>query len=640
MADPVNAGAPRSTKGVNPKLVDILNHAALSLPPGYSMKIAPGGGVFTRGGRPTLHTAGNALDIEIYDPNGNKLSNYQDAQTFRMYQSFANAARSYQQQQYPSLGNKFNWGGYFSGKISGPNKTYGAMDLMHFSVGNEAGKAGNWDKGLSPQWQNQWGVPPNDAIQSFNKAKDTGSTHSQALSQTNTPAVSPTPIPGASPHSLGSVFPQPGGDEQYVYHPGDQTWTHYDPKTGKATQVDVSEVPPDMVQKVSQQLAATPTVTPISVSPTPTATIAKSPTPTTTFTPTPTPTSTPILQSPTPTPTFTPTPTPTPTPTATQFPSPTSTPTSTPDLFPTPGQSNNTPGNQPQPNSAPTPAVPDSGPMSTWNDYGNAIYATMEPGDLPASLGQLAKPDPGSAPTPSPASNPAPNDLTWQDVVPQEAWSNTENATDQSAGDMNPVQENDIANFANVNIGEDIPAAPNEQSSPGEVVDDAFAGTEFANESPGTQEAPAEEAPAKQSTSSAPKDNIFFIPARHDAPSTSNMTGPGTFQNGTYIPGGTPGYVYGTNYGNMGYHITGVPGMNVTTDSGQTYSTHIGESGLGAMNAPGGAMPVGAGDTLPMPGRGPSISDSIRMELGGVSDSLAMKALKHGLPAAQISFGG
>ncbi len=156
MADPVNVGASRSSKGVDQRLLDIIANAKLSLPAGYSIQIARGGGVATRGGKSSYHLSGKAIDVEIYDANGNKLSNYQNASTFAIYQKFADAARAYQMQQYPALKGAFNWGGYFSGKLG---SKYGAMDLMHFSVGpSEKGQAGDWQHGLYPKWAQRWGV--------------------------------------------------------------------------------------------------------------------------------------------------------------------------------------------------------------------------------------------------------------------------------------------------------------------------------------------------------------------------------------------------------------------------------------------------------------------------------------------------
>jgi hypothetical protein len=143
--------------GVNPALLAIVNGAVPSLPAGYTAQITPHGGVREYGSRPSLHHSGQAVDIQIYDANGKPVSNYQSPETFSLYQQFANAARAFQQQNYPQLSNQFNWGGYFSGNI-GKDAKYGAMDLMHFSIGNEKGLAGSWDKGLSPEWAKKWGV--------------------------------------------------------------------------------------------------------------------------------------------------------------------------------------------------------------------------------------------------------------------------------------------------------------------------------------------------------------------------------------------------------------------------------------------------------------------------------------------------
>lgn len=146
MQQAVAARLAGSAPGVDPRLAKILQQASSSLPDGYTAKIVSG----LREGDPRFHGRGMATDLQIIDPQGNPLANYQDAKTFRTYEQLAQAARRTQMQVAPELSDQFRWGGYFSG---GKGK-YGALDLMHFDLGggNGLGMAGgSWEKGLTDQ---------------------------------------------------------------------------------------------------------------------------------------------------------------------------------------------------------------------------------------------------------------------------------------------------------------------------------------------------------------------------------------------------------------------------------------------------------------------------------------------------------
>ncbi len=125
--------ASRFRSGVDPRLMDILQTAALKTP-GYSVTGISG----LRPGDPRFHGKGLAADISLTDrATGKVLPNYQNGSAFAAYERFAQTARAVQMEKYPELADRFRWGGYFGG---GKGK-YGALDTMHFDLGG-AGMAG------------------------------------------------------------------------------------------------------------------------------------------------------------------------------------------------------------------------------------------------------------------------------------------------------------------------------------------------------------------------------------------------------------------------------------------------------------------------------------------------------------------
>lgn len=127
---------------VDPRLVSTVKEATRYLPPGYSAVMKSG----FRAGDPRFHGAGQALDIQLIDPNGKPLPNYQAGKSFQAYEGFAQTVHQLQPVFAPDAP-PIRWGGYFPG----PRGLYGAADLMHFDTGNngDMGGGGTWDHGLS-----------------------------------------------------------------------------------------------------------------------------------------------------------------------------------------------------------------------------------------------------------------------------------------------------------------------------------------------------------------------------------------------------------------------------------------------------------------------------------------------------------
>lgn len=147
-------------QNIDKRLRDIISTAAQRFPD-YSVTVRSG----YRPGDKRQHGKHRAIDINLVDKvTGRKLSDYQDAKTFRTYERFAQEARRVQQEKYPGLDKGFRWGGYFSGAVKnsilGTKGKYGAVDLMHFDLGGLSGLGmlgGSWAKGLT---QKQRGLIP------------------------------------------------------------------------------------------------------------------------------------------------------------------------------------------------------------------------------------------------------------------------------------------------------------------------------------------------------------------------------------------------------------------------------------------------------------------------------------------------
>ena len=128
------------------RLFECVREAVEFLPPGYTLEFVSGFRKYDK----RFHGKGLALDIQLIDEHGVRLPNYQDAIFFRAYEKFAQEVRRIQLNKYPHL--HLRWGGYFSGHKG----KYGALDLMHFDIGNVPMGGGSWETGLTAQQKKWW----------------------------------------------------------------------------------------------------------------------------------------------------------------------------------------------------------------------------------------------------------------------------------------------------------------------------------------------------------------------------------------------------------------------------------------------------------------------------------------------------
>jgi len=180
--------------GVDPGLFQTVKEATKYLPPGYSAQMTSG----FRQGDPRFHGQGKALDVQLIDPQGRALPNYQSAPYFRSYEQFAQVVHQLQPQFAPNAP-PIRWGGYFPGTAS----VYGAKDLMHFDVGlNGQMGGGDWDTGLYDREKNN--LP---GAVSIGLAKGKTNYDLAKASQTATGAINaaspPLPPPRPTDDALG-----------------------------------------------------------------------------------------------------------------------------------------------------------------------------------------------------------------------------------------------------------------------------------------------------------------------------------------------------------------------------------------------------------------------------------------------------
>jgi hypothetical protein len=159
-----------SVDGVDPRLWDIVQNAIAVSP--YDAIIRSGAEKrSTNGGN---HNPGFAVDVTLVDPKtGEKIPDYQNGKSFATYEQFAQAARVYQQANYPELGKDFRWGGYF-GSSKGTSG-YGAVDLMHLDINPKMRgdtSLGNWETGASQRLLNAYpGATTNGGLSGTNGSR-------------------------------------------------------------------------------------------------------------------------------------------------------------------------------------------------------------------------------------------------------------------------------------------------------------------------------------------------------------------------------------------------------------------------------------------------------------------------------------
>ena len=141
---------PEEAAGVNPALINALQRGATAaLPEGYHARFVSGHRDVNPEHPSSMHSISGpakATDIEIVNPEGKALPNYQDPRFFKPYHDVAKSTLDYLEQKDPELAKRFSWGGLFSG----PPGKYGAMDTMHYSL-DEPMAGGTIKEGLNPE---------------------------------------------------------------------------------------------------------------------------------------------------------------------------------------------------------------------------------------------------------------------------------------------------------------------------------------------------------------------------------------------------------------------------------------------------------------------------------------------------------
>jgi hypothetical protein len=149
-------GYQRGGVQTQPWLVDTVREASRSLPEGYRAEVISS--VDSRGTGTPWHPSGRAIDIQIYDPQNNKVPYLggPNVPGWSIYENMAIAARQHQEKNYP--GEKFTWGGHFNSGT--PN------DRMHFQSGGVSAR------GFTPEQMGRRSQRfPNAAIDSSGVAK-------------------------------------------------------------------------------------------------------------------------------------------------------------------------------------------------------------------------------------------------------------------------------------------------------------------------------------------------------------------------------------------------------------------------------------------------------------------------------------
>ena len=122
------------------QLVAVVSEATKSLPDGFRVVVnstfRPGSLVAGTGGI-SQHALGNAIDVQIIDPQGQPISNKGQDDT-GLYRHLAVAAFHANAREFPERKGQLAWGGNFTtGPANGPR------DLMHFDYAGDRGRFGS-----------------------------------------------------------------------------------------------------------------------------------------------------------------------------------------------------------------------------------------------------------------------------------------------------------------------------------------------------------------------------------------------------------------------------------------------------------------------------------------------------------------
>jgi hypothetical protein len=119
---------------VNQRLVEAIKGGASYLPEGYTVKPTSG---FRGGTMQSYHGKHEAVDVEIYDPHGRRITNRgDDPEAVAIYGRYAQGVKTWTSKNDPKLGPQLGWGGAFGTQLGGG----GVPDLMHFDLGGSRGR--------------------------------------------------------------------------------------------------------------------------------------------------------------------------------------------------------------------------------------------------------------------------------------------------------------------------------------------------------------------------------------------------------------------------------------------------------------------------------------------------------------------
>jgi hypothetical protein len=131
---PAAPGTSPQLSNVDPRLRDMLGAAKNKFEernPGYRVMATSG---YRGGTGQSQHGKRDAIDVQIFDPNGRAISNRGNDPT-GLYRQYARLTYGVQRSIYPELNGRFAWGGAFGTQLGGG----GPPDLMHFDLGGERG---------------------------------------------------------------------------------------------------------------------------------------------------------------------------------------------------------------------------------------------------------------------------------------------------------------------------------------------------------------------------------------------------------------------------------------------------------------------------------------------------------------------
>lgn len=143
------------TKGLNPKLIEVLKEASKDLPPGYHVRMFSGVDARTTGTK--NHPGGIAVDLKIVDSKGKPLSDRGFGEGHKLYEQLAQSMKIRGQTMFP--GTDYIWGGAWRA-AGGDRMHYQIVDPDQLVRGASTSSGQySFEKGVSPNlWAGQGAV--------------------------------------------------------------------------------------------------------------------------------------------------------------------------------------------------------------------------------------------------------------------------------------------------------------------------------------------------------------------------------------------------------------------------------------------------------------------------------------------------